>query len=523
MQRNNILTLVAILLTALVPTVANAQYTVIDIDFNTHKVDTVAVIDKTGIHIENENIQDEGNAQFAFPDTTVDEVVLTENELMWQRWNAAAADSWEYKLRDRMKPIVSTAKKSRFSTGICVYDLTGDSLMFEYHSQQNFRPASNEKLLTSIAALDIIGKEAPLKTACYVDGRITNDQIMVITERVEMVDRYSPLLDQVVPTETVVADTTYEYRHVLHGNIYVKGTFDPLFTVEDLNDMAREVGMLDFDELDGELLGDISMKDSLVFGSGWCWDDMPSSYVPWLSPLLFNEGIQLRSKTGNYMSKPDTYFLNCLAGELRARGKEIPEDRIRLSFQPTQAEKGYCVYSKIHTLADLLPRMMKKSNNQFAEAMFYLLAYNNGQIGHPVTADDCQASIKQVMEKAGCKDIDATVIADGSGLSLYNRVTPENIVYLLRYAFANQHIFDPLYETLPIAGVDGTIQGRMKAKPAYNNVRAKTGTVNGVTTLSGYLKASNGNWLAFSIMNNGVNDKAASRAFQDRICQALAK
>ena len=167
--------------------------------------------------------------------------------------------------------------------------------------------------------------------------------------------------------------------------------------------------------------------------------------------------------------------------------------------------------------------MMKKSNNQFAEAAFYLLAYNNGLIDHPVTANDCQTSIRQVMEKAGCKDVKNTVIADGSGLSLYNRVTPENIVHMLRYAFSNNNMFDTLYESLPIAGVDGTIQGRMKAKPAYNNVRAKTGTVNGVTTLSGYLKASNGNWLAFSIMNNGVNDKAGTRAFQDRICQALAK
>ena len=76
---------------------------------------------------------------------------------------------------------------------------------------------------------------------------------------------------------------------------------------------------------------------------------------------------------------------------------------------------------------------------------------------------------------------------------------------------------------MPIAGVDGTLRTRMKGTTAAGNVQAKTGTVTGVSTLSGYCTASNGHRLAFSIMNNGLRNSAQGRAFQDRVCVAMTK
>ncbi len=435
----------------------------------------------------------------------------------------ADPSSWEYRLRDRLRALARESKRGRFSTGICVYDLTGDSVLFMFNGQTRLRPASNQKLLTSISTLDLLGVNAEFTTSVYIDGHISTDQVMKIKERKYVEDRFSETLGYDVPTEFTVYDTTYVYRRVLHGNIYIKGTFDPMFSTDDLHDMAKAIGKIDFEELDGELIGDISMKDSLIFGKGWCWDDMPSSFVPWLSPLLFNEGISLRPRSENYMKHPDRYFLENLLSDIRDRGKEIPERCVRLSFEPTNAEQGKLIYQKSHTVGDVLTRMMKKSNNQFAEAMFYLLGYDNGTLDHPTTADDCAAQIMKVMEKAGCNNIEETAIADGSGLSLYNYVTPENEVMLLRYAYQNKEIFEPLYNSLPIAGVDGTLSGRMKSGKAYKNVHAKTGTVRGVSTLAGYVRASNGNMLAFSIMNNGVSSSGVGRAYQDKVCQELAK
>ena len=431
--------------------------------------------------------------------------------------------TWEYKLRERMKPLEAEARKSRYTTSICVWDLEGDSVVYAYNPQKRMRPASTEKLLTAITALDMFGKKGEFTTSAYMDGKISHDQVMRITERNYMETHWSETLEDSIQTEIVVLDTTYFYQDVLHGNIYIKGGFDPLFSTDDLHDMAKAIGRLDFEDIDGLVIGDISMKDSLVFGKGWSWDDMPSSYVPWLSPLLFNEGIRLTNRSGIYMKNPDKYFLDNLISQLRERGKEIPASYAVLSFNKTPAEQGRLIYSCTHTIGDMLERMMKKSNNQFAEALFYLIGYNNGELDRPATAEDCAAHIMQLMEKAGCTNLTDTSIADGSGLSPYNYVSAENEVMMLRYAYLNKHIYDPLYKSLPIAGVDGTLSTRMKSGAAYKKVHAKTGTLNGVATLAGYMKASNGNMLAFSIMNNGIPSNATGRNFQDRVCQALAK
>ena len=175
-------------------------------------------------------------------------------------------NAWDYKLRERMKPLVAEAKRSKFTTGICVYDLTGDSMLYEFNSQKLFRPASTQKLLTSISALDKYGKDGEYKTCVYVDGRITHDQVMKINERIVLEDHYSDTLGEIVKTEIIDYDTTYVYKDVLHGNIYVKGMFDPLFTTDDFHELVKAIGKLNFEEIDGELIGDVSMKDSLVFG-----------------------------------------------------------------------------------------------------------------------------------------------------------------------------------------------------------------------------------------------------------------
>lgn len=91
----------------------------------------------------------------------------------------------------------------------------------------------------------------------------------------------------------------------------------------------------------------------------------------------------------------------------------------------------------------------------------------------------------------------------------------------LKYAYSRAEIFRPLYEALPIAGVDGTLGNRMKKGRAYRNVHAKTGTVTGVSSLAGYVKSGNGDMLAFVIINQNVLKGKDARLFQDKICEIL--
>ena len=117
------------------------------------------------------------------------------------------------------------------------------------------------------------------------------------------------------------------------------------------------------------------------------------------------------------------------------------------------------------------------------------------------------------------------LVADGSGLSLYNYQTPETFTRLLTYAAARQDsIYLPLLEALPIAGVDGTLEKRMKDTPAAANVRAKTGSVSAVSTLVGYTtQRSTGHVFAFAILNNGLPRMAEGRTLQDKICVLLSE
>ena len=114
-------------------------------------------------------------------------------------------------------------------------------------------------------------------------------------------------------------------------------------------------------------------------------------------------------------------------------------------------------------------------------------------------------------------------VADGSGLSLYNYVSAEMLVAMLGYAWRTQSIREHLLPALPIAGVDGTLQKRMVGTEAAGNVRAKTGTVTGISSLAGYLTTTTNHVLAFAIINQGVGSSSIGRAFQDKVCQELCK
>lgn len=166
----------------------------------------------------------------------------------------------------------------------------------------------------------------------------------------------------------------------------------------------------------------------------------------------------------------------------------------------------------------ILMNMMKESDNLYAESMFYQLAATTGS--RPATARSARTVIDRLIEKVGL-DASQYSIADGSGLSLYNYLTAELEIKLLRYAFMNSNIYLHLHPSLPQAGFDGTLKNRMHGPFTRGNVYAKTGTLEGVSSLAGYCTAPNGHRLAFAIMNQGVRRLRDARSFQDTVCRIL--
>lgn len=283
---------------------------------------------------------------------------------------------------------------------------------------------------------------------------------------------------------------------VLTGDIYCVGGMDPLFDTSDMRAFAESIKALGIHTLRGKIVEVRGFKDSDLLGEGWCWDDDN----PTLSPLLIDKKDEFASRLVQMLDK-DSIFVDG-----PSTTGTLPKDALLLC-------------SRSHKLVDVLEPMMKNSDNLYAESMFYQLGAATG--ASPAKASHGRQMILKTLQKAGVTG--QYKIADGSGLSLYNYVTPELLAKLLIYAYRKSAIIRNLYVSLPIAGEDGTLKKRMKDSPAHLNVRAKTGTVTGVSSLAGYALASNNHMLVFSIINQGIMKADDGRNFQDKVCKALCK
>lgn len=367
---------------------------------------------------------------------------------------AMAQDSLRFRLDSLLEdPLFETSQ-----VGLMVYDLTADSALYTYNHRQMLRPASCMKLVTSITALDALGPNYEYQTALYYTGSIQG--------------------------------------RTLVGNIYCVGGFDPMISQADVVTLASSIRQLGVDSIRGLIVADRSMKESLDYGEGWCWDDEN----PMLIPLT--------------IGRKDN-FTSTLAEEIARLGVNLEKVELMQGRKPAQAKMiDVCC----HSIKQVLQRMMKDSDNFYAESMFYQTAASTGR--RPARAIDARTVTKKLISRLGL-NADDYRIADGSGLSLYNYVTVELLVKLLRHAWRTPSIAKALMPALPVAGVDGTLKSRMQNTLAQGNVRAKTGTLTGISSLAGYCTAPNGHELAFAIINQGILDKTTGKAFQDRVCQVL--
>ena len=374
--------------------------------------------------------------------------------------DSIAAMPWPENVICRLDSLANDPLLSHSQMGLMVYDLTADSAIYCLGEKQTLRPASTMKLVTAITAIDKLGGGYQLRTSLYYTGE--------------------------------VADST------LTGDLYCVGGMDPRFNHDDMTAFVESLLKMGIDTIRGRIVADTSMKDDDRLGEGWCWDDDN----PVLSPLL--------------IAREDS-FLTRFTSELRDAGICLDEAQCCEGTVPAGA---YLVCHRFHSLDQILMKMMKESDNLYAEAVYYQLAASEG-VRH-ATAKHARQHIRRLLNRLGVGG-GSYKLADGSGLSLYNYVTADMMIRLLRYAWRTQNVYAQLYPTLPIAGVDGTLEKRMTKGPAKGNVRAKTGTLTGISSLAGYCTAANGHELAFCIINQGVLRNAQGRTFQDKVCTALCQ
>lgn len=365
--------------------------------------------------------------------------------------------SWQSKLAASLNMALADDLLQRTQAGVMVYDLTTNEVVFKSNERQLMRPASTLKLLTAATAVERLGAGYQFKTRLAYTGTITNG--------------------------------------TLTGNLYCIGGFDPAFDSTDMRAFADSLRALGVHSISGQLISDTSMVSTPRWGQGWCWDD--DEYNPVLTPLIYNG---------------QDKFMESFKQILQAYNISV-SPFVAKGIAPADAQ---LICQRTHTMQQILRRMLKESDNLYAEAMFYNLAAASGLKN--ATAAQARTQINGFITQLGLTPANYR-IADGCGLSLYDYLSPELEVALLKYVYQHQEIFAQLYPALPVGGVDGTLEYRQSN--IAGKVHAKTGTLTGVHALAGYVQAANGHLLAFSIMNEGVLSNATAVAFQDRLCTLL--
>lgn len=293
----------------------------------------------------------------------------------------------------------------------------------------------------------------------------------------------------------------YSFRTEVYsegGNLYVRGGMDPTFSSKQMNSLADQIVKAGIQKID-RLYADLSLKDLTDKGVGWCWDDTGED-SPVLMPLLYNR---------------EADFMQVLLERLRSKGIRVANTKSGRAVVPQNAR---LVAQISRPLMEVMPQCLKESDNLYAESILYQL---NPRGQYLPAGEGAVRRVQDFLSEIGVAG--HYRIVDGSGLSYYNLVSAQMEATLLCYAYADPRIYRYLRESLPAAGMDGTLKKRLTEPDMQGRVRAKTGSISGAVSLAGYAYAECGRTYVFSIICNGVapGESKHYRAMQDKILTLL--
>ena len=367
-------------------------------------------------------------------------------------------------------------------SGAFVQNATTGKVVFRWSHARPRILASNTKLYTTAAALARFGTEGRLHTDVRGDGKLTDEGV---------------------------------YR----GNLYLVGGGDPTFgssrfarrsygSFASVESLAAKLDRAGIERVSGRIVGDESRFDSLRGGpeSGYG----PSPYVGPLSALGYNRGLGDESGR-SFQADPPSFAAARLDAALESRGIGV-RGAPRAGRRPSATDLIAVVRSP--SMARLVQLTNKSSDNYFAEMLVKDLAMQADGRGATKGGASLAAGFARRLGAAPAG------LADGSGLSRGNRASPARIARLL-LALRERDEFPEFFDSLSIAGRDGTLGTRMRGGPARGNCRGKTGTLSNVSAASGYCRTRSGQEYVFSILMNGV-DPYGARSLQDGMLQAIA-
>lgn len=457
---------------------------------------------------------------------------------------------------------------ARAAWGVVVQSIDNGQVLYRRNAERLFMPASNQKILTGSVALARLGADFRYRTPVVARGTRSGD---TLKGDLVVVGRGDPSLSQ---HGTGGADVLAALRpwadsvkargiHVITGRVIGDAGFfpDPVlgqgWMWDDLQDSySAPVGALQFNEgfavievTPGALTGDTARVRLLpteaplrVFSSVTTAPRDSNINQVSYTRVFYTDSVTLtgRLSAGHApvtieaaVTDPARYFENALTQTLREAGVVVSGTRLppATTIAPAPAGCGCCGCAPMNPvpaadtlffwqsvpLRDILALLEKPSQNQIAEALLHTL----GGLKGVASEDSGKAVIRETLTEWGIPE-DAYVYVDGSGLSRYNYVAPEAIAQVLATIYRHPD-FTVFFDALPIAGVDGSISGRMRGTAAAGNAHAKTGSIANARSLSGYVTTADGEHLIFVLLcNHFTVSRRVVETVQDHVVERLA-
>ncbi|WP_067727734.1 D-alanyl-D-alanine carboxypeptidase/D-alanyl-D-alanine endopeptidase [Oceanobacillus damuensis] len=441
--------------------------------------------------------------------------------------------------------IVNDEKLKGGLLGLSICSLSSGEPLFEHNSKIRMHPASNMKLLTGVAALNVLGPAYRFETEIRADGSIIEGK--------------------------------------LEGNLYLIGKGDPTLLIDDFDEFATKIKMQGIHTITGNIIGDDTWFDDVRLSHDLVWTDEQYYYGAQVSALTVspNEDYDTGSvmievtpaATGekpSFAAFPNTNYITIRNEAVtvsetvedgliieREHGGNLITIKGKISYDSdpikewmavwgaseyataifsqslekaginwsgsvkqgsTPKEAGLLVSRSSIPLSELLVPFMKLSNNGIAEILVK-------EMGKESYGEGSWEKGLDILGKEMNKfrmDMGSMMIKDGSGISHSNLIPPKEIAQLL-YEVQKKEWFPVFLHSLPVAGIEermtgGTLRDRMKGRV----VKAKTGTIEGVSTLAGYMDTSSGEQLIISIMVNNLLDEDTGKAIEDEIIEIIA-
>jgi D-alanyl-D-alanine carboxypeptidase/D-alanyl-D-alanine-endopeptidase (penicillin-binding protein 4) len=449
---------------------------------------------------------------------------------------------------DQIKGIVDKALTHPYMAhgvqGVLIQSMDTGKVIYNHNGDMLLIPASNMKLIANSAALELLGPNYTMTTSLYTTTKPSSSG-------------------------------------VIKGDLVLVGQGDSNLKIEHLQQMVDQLKKMGVRKVTGNIVGDDTWFDDQGMSPGWAWDDEQYYDCSQASGLNVNENlvevfIRPGAKVGDpavVEVKPDTGYMpivnKCITGPtasgcsadatrvhatntIRAFGSiplgyksDTPVEMLSMNeptlfvcsiFKQLLEKNGIKVNGRMirgvkpeqvtliatHVsppLSEIVHILLKPSDNFMAECLLRTL-------GKAIKGKGSYSSGIQV-EKEWLSGIGADLsqmyIADSSGQSRCNLISPYNLVVILNHMYHTKY-YDTLANSLPIAGVDSHLKDRMLNTPAVNNVKAKTGYIERVCSLSGYVKTLAGENMAVSVIqNNHMCSLEEAYVMQDTIFVAVSE